>query len=178
MKTKIIIAGFGGQGIIVAGKLLACAAMREGKEVTHYPSYGAEMRGGTCNCAVIISDARISSPIIGESDITVVLNDPSKKKFENSIIKGGTLLMNSSLMEIATTRSDLKTFSVKASEIAEESGSVRSTNMAILGALSKISSIVKMESLIGSLKEVFPNMNDKLMDINIRAMKAGFEEVK
>ena len=98
MKSRIILAGFGGQGIIVGGKLLACAAMKEGKEVTHYPSYGAEMRGGTCNCAVIISDQPISSPIIGESDIVAVLNQPSKNKFEKNVVKNGIILMNSSLI--------------------------------------------------------------------------------
>jgi 2-oxoglutarate ferredoxin oxidoreductase subunit gamma len=177
MKSKIILAGFGGQGIIACGKLLACAAMKEGKQVTHYPSYGAEMRGGTCNCAVIISDEPISTPMISECDIAAVLNQPSKNKYEKNVVKGGIMLMNSSLIS-GETGGDLKYYKVPASEIAERAGSVRATNMAILGALSKISSIVGIDSLVESMKEVFPNISDKLMEINIRAMKAGFDEVK
>jgi 2-oxoglutarate ferredoxin oxidoreductase subunit gamma len=178
MRTKIILAGFGGQGVIVGGKLLAYAAMKEGKQVTHYPSYGAEMRGGTCNCSVIISDEPISSPIISESDVAVVLNAPSKKKFEKGVRRDGMILMNSSLINDDPARSDLKSFNVNASEIAEKSGSVKATNMAILGALSKVTSIVKLESLIESMKEVFPNINEKLLTVNVNALKSGYDEVK
>ena len=177
MKSRIILAGFGGQGIIVGGKLLAYAAMKEGREVTHYPSYGAEMRGGTCNCAVIISDEPIASPIINESDITVVLNLPSKNKFEKTVVKKGIMLMNSSLID-AVPGGDLKYFNVPASLIAEESGSVRATNMVMLGALSKISELVSIDSLVASIKEVFPNITENLMSININAMKTGYEKVK
>jgi 2-oxoglutarate ferredoxin oxidoreductase subunit gamma len=178
MKYRIILAGFGGQGIIVGGKLLAYAAMKEGKEVTHYPSYGAEMRGGTCNCSVIISDKPISSPVISEPDIIVVLNKPSKDKFEPMILKNGKMLLNKSLIEEKTKRDDIKSFEVIATEIAEKSGSVKATNMAVLGAFSKITSIVSLQSLIDSLKDVFPNINDKLLNINIKALKEGFDSVK
>jgi 2-oxoglutarate ferredoxin oxidoreductase subunit gamma len=178
MKNKIILAGFGGQGIIVGGKLLAYAAMKEGKEVTHYPSYGAEMRGGTCNCSVIISDKPISSPVISEPDIIVVLNKPSKDKFEPMIMKNGKMLLNKSLIEEKPKRSDITSFEVTATEIAEKSGSVKATNMAVLGAFSKITAIVSLQSLIDSLKDVFPNINDKLLNINIKALKEGFDSVK
>jgi 2-oxoglutarate ferredoxin oxidoreductase subunit gamma len=178
MKTKIILAGFGGQGVIAGGRLLACAAMMEGKEVTHYPSYGAEMRGGTCNCSIVISDRLISSPIISEPDIAVILNTPSKNRFESKIVPNGKIILNSSLISENLKRNDVSSYLVKASEIAEESGSVKAANMAILGALSKVTSIVKLESLIGCLKEVFPNLNDKLMNININALNRGYENGK
>jgi 2-oxoglutarate ferredoxin oxidoreductase subunit gamma len=178
MLTRIILAGFGGQGILVAGKLLAYAAMREGLEVTHYPSYGAEMRGGTCNCAVVISDKPIASPVFSTPDIAVVMNKPSKLKYESKISNKGTIVINSTLVEEKACRSEVECFYLPASQIAEEIGSVKAANMAVLGALSKITGLIKLESLIDSLKEVFPNINEKLLEINVRALKKGFEVTK
>jgi len=177
MSNKIILSGFGGQGIIVAGKLLAYAAMKEGKEVTHFPSYGAEMRGGTCNCAVIISDKPIPSPIFSNPDIAIVLNKPSKIKYESKINKNGKIIINSSLVEEKACRTDVECFYVEASKIAEETGSVKAANMSVLGAFAKSTSLVKLESLIGSLKDVFPNITDKLLEINTKALTKGFELV-
>jgi len=154
MLSKIILAGFGGQGIIVAGKLLASAAMKLGKNVTHFPSYGAEMRGGTCNCSVVISDKQISSPIINEPDVAIVLNK--------------------SLIKDETKRTDLKVGYIDASEIAERIGNSKVANMVILGAFAKITSLVNINSLIDSLKDVFPTMPDKLLDLNIKALQEGF----
>ncbi|HOV13348.1 MAG TPA: 2-oxoacid:acceptor oxidoreductase family protein, partial [Spirochaetota bacterium] len=107
MLSKIIIAGFGGQGVIVAGKLLAYAAMKENKEVTHFPSYGAEMRGGTCNCSVIISDNKIANPIIDKPDIGIILNKPSKDKYEKTIQKNGFIIVNKTLSNEPLQRDDL-----------------------------------------------------------------------
>ena len=139
MTTKIIIAGFGGQGIILAGKLLAYSAMIENKEVTHMPSYGAEMRGGTCKCSVIISDEPIASPIVSKSDITLIMNLPSKIKFEPICKNQSKIFINSSLIEEKAKRDDLAAYYVDATNLAEEAGSVKSANMIMLGAFAKIS---------------------------------------
>ncbi|OHD07184.1 MAG: 2-oxoacid:ferredoxin oxidoreductase subunit gamma [Spirochaetes bacterium GWC1_27_15] len=174
MLSKIILAGFGGQGIIVAGKLLASAAMKLGKNVTHFPSYGAEMRGGTCNCSVVISDKQISSPIINEPDVAIVLNKPSKDKYEPKCKTNGMLILNKSLIKDETKRTDLKVGYIDASEIAERIGNSKVANMVILGAFAKITSLVNINSLIDSLKDVFPTMPDKLLDLNIKALQEGF----
>jgi 2-oxoglutarate ferredoxin oxidoreductase subunit gamma len=177
MLNKIFMAGFGGQGVIVGAKLLAYAAMKEGKEVTHFPSYGAEMRGGTCNCAVVISDKPIASPVFSNPDIAIVLNKPSKIKYETEVVKNGNIIINSSLVDEKTCRNDVKCSYVPASEIAEKLGSVKITNMVVLGSVAKMTSIVKLESLIESLKEVFPNINEKLLDLNTKALKQGYDAV-
>lgn len=177
MISKIIIAGFGGQGIIVGGKLLAYAAMKESKEVTHFPAYGAEMRGGTCNCSIIVSDTSIANPIIDRPDIGVFLNKPSRDKYEKLIQDGGYIIVNKTLSSEPSQRELIKSSFVEASQIAESLGSLKSTNMVILGALSKITNVVKLDSLINSLKFVFPNFSDKLIDINIGALKAGFNAI-
>ncbi len=178
MITKIIIAGFGGQGVIAAGKTLAYAAMKENKEVTYFPSYGAEMRGGTCNCSVIISDDKIANPIIDSPDIAIILNKPSKDKFEKSVKKGGIILINKTLVDEVLHRDDIEGKFVEATKIAEDTGSLKATNMVVLGAFSKISRIIKLDSLISSLKDVFPNFNDKLMDLNVKALKNGFDSIE
>ena len=178
MQSKIMIAGFGGQGVIAAGKLLAYAAMKEHKDVTHFPSYGAEMRGGTCNCSVIVSDNKIANPIIDHPDIAIILNKPSKDKFEKTIKKDGLIIINKTLSDTPLERDDITGKFVEASKIAEDIGNIRATNMVILGAFSKTTGIIQLDSLINSLKEVFPNFNDKLLDLNIKALKAGFEAVE
>ena len=175
MTTKIIIAGFGGQGIILTGKLLAYSAMIENKEVTHIPSYGAEMRGGTAHCSVIISDEHIASPVVSNPDITLVFNQPSKSKFESRIKEKGKILINNSLIEEKSKRDDIDAYYIDATNLADQIGNVRSTNMVMLGALSKITGIVKLETIINSLPEVISARNQSLIDINEKALKKGFE---
>lgn len=175
MTTKIIIAGFGGQGIILAGKLLAYSAMIENKEVTHIPAYGAEMRGGTCNCSVIISDQPIASPVVSKPDITLIMNQPSKTKFEQKCNNNSKMFLNNSLIEEKVKRDDIKAYYVDATNLAEKSGSVKSANMIMLGALAKVTNIVKLNTLIDSLPEVISSRNKSLIDINVNALKKGYE---
>jgi 2-oxoglutarate ferredoxin oxidoreductase subunit gamma len=171
---KIIIAGFGGQGIILAGKLLAYSAMLEGKEVTHFASYGAEMRGGTCNCSVIVSDKTISSPIVNNADIILTLNKPSKDKFESACLSDGTMILNKSLINEDVKRNDLKSYYIDASNEAAKLGNVKITNMIMLGALSKITNVVKLETLKQALTEVISSRNKALIEINSKALETGY----
>ena len=173
MTIKIVIAGFGGQGIILAGKLLAYSAMLDGKEVTHFPSYGAEMRGGTCNCSVIISDDPIASPVIENPDIALVLNQPSKVKFEPRCKKDGKIIINSSLIDDKAERNDINAFYVDATNVADKLGSLRSANMVMLGALAKASDIVKLDTMLDSLNKVISARNMSLLEVNTEAIKKG-----
>lgn len=175
MINKIIMAGFGGQGILLAGKILATACMNEGKEVTFFPSYGAEMRGGTCNCSVVVSDKPIASPIISKGDILLLFNKPSVDKFEKLCNKNGIIIFNSSLIKEKSQRNDIKAFYIEASNIADSEGSIKGTNMVMLGALSKITGIVKIDSLIDSLRENLRNLKENLINININILKKGYE---
>jgi 2-oxoglutarate ferredoxin oxidoreductase subunit gamma len=177
MTNKIILAGFGGQGVIFAGKLLSYAAMKDGLDVSAFPSYGAEMRGGTCNTSVIISDAGIPSPIVAHPDTALILNTPSKIKFEDKVKKDGVMLMNSSLINEKPKRSDIKNYSIDASGIADRLGNIRSANMVMIGALAKVTGLVKLETLIASLAETISARNKALIEINTKALKAGYESV-
>jgi len=173
--TRIIIAGFGGQGIILTGKLLAYSAMIENKEVTHMPSYGAEMRGGTAHCSVIISDKPIASPVVSNPDITLIFNQPSKTKFEPRIINKGKILINNSLVKEKAKRDDIDAYYIDATNLADQIGNVRSANMVMLGALAKITNIVKLETIIDSLSKVISARNRSLIEINTKALKKGFD---
>ncbi|HOJ63638.1 MAG TPA: 2-oxoacid:acceptor oxidoreductase family protein [Spirochaetota bacterium] len=175
MINRIIIAGFGGQGIIIAGKILATAFMNEGKEVTFFPSYGAEMRGGTCNCSVVVSDNPIASPIIHNPDTLLLFNKPSMDKFERLCKKDGIIIFNSSLIKEKSKRSDIRSFYINASNIAEESGTIKGTNMAMLGAFAKITGLVKIDSLKESIKENFKSLKEELLKINIDILLKGYE---
>ncbi|MDA3809433.1 MAG: 2-oxoacid:acceptor oxidoreductase family protein, partial [Spirochaetaceae bacterium] len=160
MHEEIVISGFGGQGVLLAGKLLCIAAMREGKFVSHIPSYGAEMRGGTANCKVIISDQEISSPVIDQPTIVIALNTPSMHKFEPKMVEKGLLLYNSSLIPDKPARTDIQIESVNANEISEAAGSLRAANMAALGYLLKLKpEIASMSSLEEALDEAISSRN-------------------
>ena len=176
MHEEIIISGFGGQGVLLAGKLLCIAAMREGKYVSHIPSYGAEMRGGTANCKVIISDEEISSPVIDHPTIVIALNTPSMHKFEPKMVKNGLILFNSSLITDKPTRTDIKVKSVKANDISEAAGSLRAANMAALGYLLKVKpKIASMDALKHALDEAISERNKQHNPINIQIMEAGYQ---
>ncbi|MBN2546285.1 MAG: 2-oxoacid:acceptor oxidoreductase family protein [Spirochaetes bacterium] len=174
MTNKIILAGFGGQGIILSGLLLAQAALLEGNEVTHYPAYGAEMRGGTCNCSVVISDKEISSPIVNKPDILLLFNQPSKNKFEAKCIPGAKVLINNSLINEQALRNDISSFYIDATNTANKLGNIKIANMIMLGALSKITGIVKLDSLINAMPEILSARNKKLIDLNVQALKEGY----
>lgn len=176
---KIIISGFGGQGVMSAGQLLTYAGMLEDKEVSWLPSYGPEMRGGAANCSVIVSDAPVGSPIITQDATTaIVMNLPSLDKFENSLVKDGLLIVNSSLIERKTSREDVRAYYVPANDIANDLGNARVANMVLLGAFLEVTSLVKVESVIEAFKKVYGPHRHHLIPLNEEALKRGAEEVK
>ena len=175
MTEKMLIAGFGGQGVILAGKLMAYAGMLEGKNVSHIPSYGVEMRGGTANCHVTISDQEVASPFVPHPTTLIVMNKPSLDKFEESVNPGGSIFVNSSLIEQHAERDDVKAYYVPANNIAEEAGTGKASNMAMLGALIAATGIVTLESLKKSLPEMVSKRNLKFNEINVRALDMGYE---
>ncbi len=175
MHERIIIAGFGGQGVIMAGKLLCIAAMNEGKFVSHIPSYGAEMRGGTANCSVVISSKEIGSPTVPAPTIAIVLNTPSLTKFESRVKPGGLLIYNSSLIDRNPERTDITVVDLKANDISEAAGSDRAANMAAIGKLISLKpEIASMEAVINALEVAISARNRKYNEINIKVLNAAF----
>lgn len=174
MLIKTIFAGFGGQGVMSMGLNLAQAAMLEGKNVTYLPSYGAEVRGGTANCTVAISDEEIASPVASAPDFVVAMNQPSLFRFQNQIQSGGVFFINSSLIEAEISRGDIDVVSVPANSIAEELGNPKSANMVMLGAFTKKSNLVSFTSVIEGLRDTLRS-KQKLIDINEKALKAGYD---
>ena len=178
MLVEAIFSGFGGQGVLSMGKLLAYAAMKEGKEVSWMPSYGPEMRGGTANCIVNVSDEPISSPVVTEYDVAVVLNQPSLKKFEPRVKKGGLLIWESSTIKEGPTRTDIRTIALPAIDKAtNELKNVKVMNMLVLGALNKLKPIVDPETLLTALKETLPARHHKLIPVNKEAIELGMSLV-
>lgn len=175
MYEGIIIAGFGGQGIILAGKMICIAAMHEGKHVSHIPSYGAEMRGGTANCSVVVSDEEIASPLVPKPSICIVMNKPSLLKFEGRLQKGGLLIYNSTLIDLEPSRSDIEAVPVAANDLALKAGNIKSANMVVLGLLLKVKpEIARLDSVIGALDKAVSARNKALNAINIEALKLGY----
>ncbi len=174
MLIKTIFAGFGGQGVMSMGLNLAQAAMLEGKNVTYLPSYGAEVRGGTANCTVAVSDEEIASPVASSPDFIVAMNQPSLVRFQNQIQSGGVLFINSSLIEAEISRGDIDIVRVPANSIAEKLGSPRSANMVMMGAFTKKSNIVSVSSVIEGLKSALKD-KQKLIAINKKAIMAGYD---
>jgi len=172
----IFFAGFGGQGIILAGRIICLAAMEEGKHVSHIPSYGAEMRGGTANCSVIVSDEEIASPLVPRPGVLVVMNTPSLSKFQDMVRDGGLLLWNQSLIDVTPRRADVDVLPIKANDIAEAAGSYRAANMVMLGALLKRRpAVASMDAVLGVLGEAVSARNRELNDVNRKALAAGYE---
>jgi 2-oxoglutarate ferredoxin oxidoreductase subunit gamma len=177
MLIKTVFAGFGGQGVLSMGLSLAQAAMLEGKNVTYLPSYGAEVRGGTANCTVAVSDEEIASPVASSPDFVVAMNQPSLVRFQNQIQSGGVLFINSSLIDAEISRGDIEIVRVPANSIAEELGSPKSANMVMLGAFTKKSNLVSSESVIEELKSTLKKKH-KLIAINQKALMTGYELVQ
>lgn len=177
MLIKTIFAGFGGQGVLSMGLNLAQAALLEGRHVTYLPSYGAEVRGGTANCTVSVSDEEIASPVASSPDFVVAMNQPSMVRFQNQIQSGGILFLNSSLIQPDVTRGDLELVEVPASGMAEELGNPKSANMIMLGAFTRKSNLVSLDSLIKGLEESFKNKR-KVLEINRKALKAGYDLIE
>ena len=174
MLIKTIFAGFGGQGVLSMGLNLAQAAMLEGKHVTYLPSYGAEVRGGTANCTVAISDEEIASPVASAPEYVVAMNQPSMIRFQNQIESGGLFFINSSLVEAELSRGDIAIVEVPANRIAEKLGSARSANMVMLGAFTKKSNLVSLSSIVEALENTLKK-KQKLMEINKKALQAGYD---
>ena len=174
MLIKTIFAGFGGQGVLSMGLNLAQAAMLEDKNVTYLPSYGAEVRGGTANCTVVISNEEIASPVASSPEFVVAMNQPSMIRFQNQLQSGGVLFINSSLVEAEASRGDINVINVRASSIAEEMGSPKSANMVMLGAFIKKSNLVSLSSIVQGLKSTL-GKKQKQMAINEKALQAGYD---
>ena len=180
MKTeRIIFAGLGGQGVMSMGQMLAYAGMIENKHVTWCPSYGPEMRGGTANCSVVISDELVGSPLIShDATAAVIMNLPSLTKFEKDILPGGVLLINSSLIEKKSSRDDIKVAYVEANKIAGDLGNARAANMVMLGALLSLDNIVSFDSVQQAFLKVFGERKKEFLPNNEKAFNAGAESVK
>ncbi len=179
LNERIICAGFGGQGVMLMGQLISYAGMIENKEVSWLPSYGPEMRGGTANCSVMVSERPIGSPIITDNATTaIVMNLPSLDKFESDVLPDGNLLINSSLIEKKAERGDIKAYYVPANDIALELGNSRVANMVMLGAYLELTKIVSVESVMAALKKIFGEAKAHLMEINEKALAKGAEAVK
>jgi len=177
MTTKVIMAGFGGQGVVLMGTLLSYSAMVEGKHTTFFPSYGAEMRGGTANCSVVVSDDEIASPVVNQPDCIVAMNIASLEKFESRVRPGGTIFVNSSLIDRKVERDDVEEVRIPANDIAEQLGNARAANMVILGGLLKKTGAVKVDAVIGCLENVLSERAMALLDLNKKALRRGFEEI-
>lgn len=178
MLEQVIIGGFGGQGVLLMGQLLAHAGMLENKEVSWLPSYGPEMRGGTANCNVIVSDEEVGSPVVVDADTVIVMNKPAFKKYEQNVVPGGKLFINSTLIDEQSTRTDIDVYYVPASGIANEIGNSRTANMVMLGAYLEKTKIVSPNTLIDCLKIKFGERKAKLIPINEQAIEAGANSVK
>lgn len=169
---KLVIAGFGGQGVMLIGQMIAYAGMLEGKEVTWMPAYGPEMRGGTANCTVIVSDKKISSPVVTEATAVVAMNQPSLVKFEGMVKPGGQLFVNTSLIKEPPSRNDLEVYSIDANEIAVGLQNDKVSNMVILGAIVKMTGIVRLESIEKVMDKLFTGNKAKLLPLNKKALTA------
>lgn len=177
MENKVIIAGFGGQGILFGGTLIAQTAIEESKETTWFPSYGAEIRGGTANSTVIVSDEEIGSPIILNPDILIILNDQSLNKFLPRMKPGTTVIVNSTLIKSKVAKDGVKIIEVPASEIAHtQLGDIRTANLVAIGAMLKATSVLKLESAKSACKTVLAD-KPKLVDMNQKALQLGFDSI-
>ncbi len=169
---KLMIAGFGGQGVLLIGQMIAYAAVNEGKEVTWMPSYGPEMRGGTANCTVVVSDKRIAAPLITEATAVVAMNAPSLEKFEPMVLPGGDLFVNASQPDCVPTRKDVNIHMVDIQKIADELGNAKVANMVMLGAIVRTTGIVSLESVKDVIKEKMTGKKAALVPLNEKALES------
>lgn len=173
MKKEIIIAGYGGQGVLSLGKILAYSALMEGKEVSWMPAYGPEQRGGTANVTVIIDEENISSPILSEFDIAIVLNQASLFKFEDKVKSGGILIYDPNGIIEPPTRKDISIYKIPATETAVETHNVKAFNMIVLGGLLKVEPLVELENVLKALHKTLPERHHHLIPMNEEALKLG-----
>ncbi len=178
MEHSVIIAGFGGQGVILAGKILAYAGMEQGLEVTWLPSYGPEMRGGTANCTVVLSEDPVGSPIVDEPSALIAMNLPSLDKFEPIVAKGGTIIVNRSLAERGVAREDVKVTSVPLNTVAAKLGSARAINMVALGAYIKATGVIPLQMVkTAMIKMLEKDGKGKFVPMNEQALEEGYNAV-
>ena len=178
MTKEFIVAGFGGQGMLLIGKFMAMACMLDGKHVSWLPSYGPEMRGGTANCSVIVSDEDVASPLVDKADCIVAMNLPSLDKFESHVRPGGTLVINSSIIERKCERTDINVVYCDAMRIAEEVGNPKGANVAILGALLEKEPIVSVDKMVEAIRIELGERKAKFLEGNKKALIAGMEAAK
>jgi 2-oxoglutarate ferredoxin oxidoreductase subunit gamma len=175
MFIKTIFSGFGGQGVIMMGYLLAIAGMHEEKNVTCLPSYGAEVRGGTANCTVVISTQEIASPVASEPEFAVLMNNPSLFRFQNQVQSGGTIFLNSSMIESRPVRGDLEVYEIPVNDLAKKFPANKVGNMIMLGAFIKKSGLVSFETMTRTLKDTFGNRNPLILKYNKAALLLGYD---
>lgn len=178
MVIKTIFSGFGGQGVIMMGYLLATAGMNEEKNVTCLPAYGAEVRGGTANCTVVISTEEIASPVASEPEYAVLMNTPSLLRFQNQVQSGGMIFLNSSMIDSRPVREDLEILEIPANDLATQLQEDRVSNMVMLGAFIKKTGLVSFETMARVLKDTFANRSPTLVNLNRSALLSGYDYLK
>lgn len=175
MTTQILIAGFGGQGILFAGKFLANKGLLEGRQLSWLPSYGPEMRGGTANCSVVLSDEPVGSPIVTKPDVLIVMNLPSLDKYEDAVVPGGVIFVDSTLIERKVRRTDVRAFYLPATQLAQANGIPTLANMIMLGKVLKECDFTSTDNIEESVRTVVSAKHADLFDVNLKALKLGFE---
>ena len=175
MNKQILIAGFGGQGVLFAGKFLATKGLIDDKNVSWLPSYGPEMRGGTANCSVIISDDPVGSPIVSEPDCLIAMNLPSLRRYESSVVPGGMIIVDSTLIDEKVERNDVSVFYVPATKMAKDEGFATLANMILCGKLLKEISDMSFENTTEALQKVIPARKANLLDVNLNALRVGYD---
>ena len=173
--TQILIAGFGGQGVLFAGKFLAYKALTEDRQLSWLPSYGPEMRGGTANCSVIISDSPVGSPIITTPDCLIAMNRPSLDKYVNAVVPGGMIFVDSSLIDVKVERTDVKTFYIPATKMAHDAGFSTLANMVLVGKLIRETGVVSFDKNKETFEKFIPAKKANLIDINCQALQTGYD---
>ena len=177
MTAQTLIAGFGGQGVLFAGKFLAFKGLVEDKEVSWLPSYGPEMRGGTASCGVILSDDPVGSPIVSNPDILIVMNLPSLDKYENDAVAGGKIFVDSTLISRKVQRTDVDAFYIPATQMAIDAGVPTLANMILIGKMLKETGIFSFENMIDTVKKLVPAKKPELVEMNMKALEAGYNYV-
>ncbi len=175
MEHRIIAAGFGGQGVMLFGQIIALAGMIEDKHVTWLPSYGPEMRGGTANCTVVVSDDPVASPVVDMPNEIAIFNIPSLLKFEPTLAEGGILVMNTSMIDREPQRKDIKVIKIAANDVAEKLGNVKAQNMVMLGAFIETTKVVSKESVFKALEKKMTGKKAAFLDLNKRAVEEGMK---
>jgi 2-oxoglutarate ferredoxin oxidoreductase subunit gamma len=170
----MLIAGFGGQGVLFAGKFIAYKGLLEGKQLSWLPSYGPEMRGGTANCSVIISDTPVGSPIVSNPDVLTVMNLPSLDKYEDSAVAGAKIFVDSTLIDRKVKRTDVDAYYIPATAMAKDAGFPTLANMIMVGKMIKEANIVSYDNIVDALKKVVSAKHADLLDVNLKAIEMGY----